>query len=187
MQTMNEIIKKDLASTIASAIGIIKLKEQKDILELKELSNHIIHNASIFQDEDSVSLAILIYSLSKTIERNFSAVNYAAILNMLENCLEYISSDNEAEYRKTIKKLFSQISDLDSELKIYVQEVINQAQIKKGSLLYKHGISLARAAEVLGISQWELMGYVGHTMLTDMPDEGIDIESRLKFTRRLFS
>ena len=55
---MDKIIKKDILSIISKTIAILKIKEEKDIIELKELSNHTIHNASIFQDEDSVSIAI---------------------------------------------------------------------------------------------------------------------------------
>ncbi len=186
IKPMNEIIRKDIASIIARTISILDVKEEKDIIELKQLSNHTVHNASIFQDEDSVSVAIFIYSLSKIIERKFGAVNYKPILKSLKNSLTFLNNEDSKRYRKEVKKLFSQISRLDSKLKIYAQEVIRQAQIKKGSQLYRHGISLARAAEILGISQWELMGYIGKTHITDIQEDGIDIESRIRFTRGLF-
>jgi hypothetical protein len=184
---MNEIIKKDILSTISQTIEILKVKEERDIIELKQLSNHTIHNASIFQDEDSVSIAILIYSLSKVIEREFGKIEFEPILNILNSSYEYLKKDNFYGYRKTIKRLFNLISRVDTRLKLYIEEVVRQAQIKKGSQLYRHGISLARAAEILGISQWELMDYVGHTKITDATEEAIDIKSRLNFARRLFT
>lgn len=183
---MNKIIKKDILSIISKTIEILKVKEEKDVIELKYLSNHTIHNASIFQDEDSVSIAILIYSLSKSIERKLGELNLKPILDLLSSSSNYLKKDNIDEYRKTIKKLFSLISKIDAKLKLYIEEVIKQAQIKKGSQLYRHGISLARAAEILGISQWELMNYIGHTKITDFESRS-DIESRLKFTRGLFA
>ena len=186
MKYMNKIIKKDILAIISKTIGTLKVKEEKDIIELKELSNHTIHNASIFQDEGSVSIAILIYSLSKIIERKFGELNFKPILDLLIAAFNYLKKDNIDEYRKTIKKLFDLISKIDTKLKLYIEEVIRQAQIKKGSQLYRHGISLARAAEILGISQWELMNYIGHTKITDIEGK-VDIKSRLNFTRRLFS
>jgi len=183
---MNETIKKDILSIISETIEILKLKEEKDIVELKELSNHTIHNASIFQDEDSVSIAILIYSLSKIIERKFGEFDFKPILNLLTWAFNYLKKDNTHEYRKTVKKLFSLISGIDSRLKLYIGEVIRQAQIKKGSQLYRHGISLPRAAEILGISQWELMNYIGHTKIVDT-EAKVDIKSRLSFARGLFT
>lgn len=182
---MNKIIKDDTLSIILKTIETLKEKEETDVIELKNLSNHTIHNASVFQDEDSVSIAILVYSLSKIIERKFGELDFKPILNLLNISCAYLRKDNINEYRKTIKKLFNLISKIDSKLKLYIGEVIRQAQIKKGSQLYRHGISLARASEILGISQWELMNYIGHTKITDTEAKE-DIRSRLNFTRRLF-
>lgn len=184
---MNEITKKDILFILSDSIKILKVKDEKDIIELKELSNHTIHNASVFQDEDSVSIAILIYSLSKVIERKFGEIDFNSVLSLLTSAAGSLVKDDIGEYRKAIKKLFSLISKIDSRLKLYIGEVIRQAQIKKGSQLYKHGISLARAAEILGISQWELMNYVGHTKITDAAAEAVDVKSRLNFARRLFA
>ena len=62
---MNEIVKRDILAVLNDLAGILKVKEESDAAQIKELSNHVIHNASIFQEEDSVSIAILIYALSK--------------------------------------------------------------------------------------------------------------------------
>lgn len=183
---MNETIKKDILDIISKTIGILKVKEEKDIVELKNLSNHTVHNASIFQDEDSVSIAILIYSLSKIIERRFGEMEFKSMINMLNLSSNYLKKDNIPEYRKAIKKIFGLIDGIDSKLKLYIEEVIRQAQIKKGSQLYRHGISLARAAEILGVSQWELMSYIGHTKISDI-EAKVDVGSRLRFARGLFT
>lgn len=184
---MNEIIKKDILAVLLDTIGILKVKEEKDLSEIKELSNHVIHNASIFQDEDSVSIAILIYSLSKIIERKQGELNYSNILQLLKTAYDFLNKDNIDNYRKTIKKLFNFISTMDTKLKLYIEEVINQAQIKKGGKLYEHGISLARAAEILGISQWELMFYTGKTKIIDVYEvELINLKNRLSYARSLF-
>ena len=66
---MHETIKKDIISVLSKLTGILSVKDEKDVIEIRELSNHTIHNASVFQDEDSVSIAILTYSLSKIIDR----------------------------------------------------------------------------------------------------------------------
>ena len=183
---MDELVRKDAISVLSEVIGILKVKEEKDAAEIRELSNHTIHNASVFQDEASVSIAILIYSLSKIIERKQWQLDYGSIASMLENAKEFLENEKFEEYTKSIKKLFGLISNIDNKLKLYIEEVINQAQIKKGSKLYEHGISVARAAEVLGISQWELMDYIGKTKLTEEIPDIIDLKTRIKFARGLF-
>ena len=184
---MHDIIKKDIMAVLSGLIEILKIKENGDIAQIKELSNHVIHNASIFQDEDSISVAILIYSLSKIIERKQKDLDYNKVLGMLNSCISDLKNNEDDLFRKSIKNIFNFIRTMDEKLKLYIHEVINQAQIKKGCKLCEHGISVARASEVLGISQWELMRYLGQTTLIDKISEPIHISKRLNIARGLFS
>lgn len=183
---MEERIRKDALQTINRVVDLLKVKGEKDVTELKELSNHTIHNASIFQDHCSVPIAVLVYALSKVIDRyQKKDIEYDNLLGLFEACKMDLENDDEISFKKTMQKLFLEISKIDSKLNIYVQEVVSQAQIKKGSKLCEHGLSCAKASEVLGISQWELMSYLGKTKITeDVPK--IDLSSRLKLARRLF-
>ena len=183
---MHDIIKKDILTVLTELVEILKVKEEGDISEIKELSNHIIHNASVFQDEDSISVAILIYALSKIIERKQRDLDYNKILSMLNSCISNLKNNQDDLFRKSIKNIFSFIRTMDEKLKMYIYEVINQAQIKKGCKLCEHGISIARASEVLGISQWELMHYIGKTTLIDQFSEPVNVSKRLKIARSLF-
>ncbi len=79
---------------------------------------------------------------------------------------------------------FDFINKIDTKLKLYIEEVISKAKVKKGSKLHEHGLSIARTAEVLGISQWELMNYVGKTTISTV--DGVDVKTRLNFARKLF-
>lgn len=182
---MNEIIKKDILSILSEVISILKVKEDKDIIELRELSNKTVHNSSIFQDEDSISIAILVYSLSKVIERK-KQIDYKEIISFLNGAKISLLKNDLKEYKNSIKKTFDFIAKIDSRLKLYVEELIEKSRIKKGSRIYEHGISLARVAELLGISEWELMSYVGKTQMIDVEKEKFDAKSRLKFTRKMF-
>ena len=130
---MEENVRKDALNTLNKVI---------EILIVPEVSNHTLHNASVFQDEVSVSIAVLIYSLSKIIERNQSQFNYKMALSYLQTAKKYLQSNQEPNFNITIKKLFSEISKLDNMLKLYIEEVITQAQIKKGSRIYEHGKSI---------------------------------------------
>ena len=183
---MHDIIKKDILAVLNDLDEILKVKEESDIVQIKGLSNHVIHNASVFQDEDSISTAILIYSLSKIIDRKQKDLDYNKVLNMLSSCISYLKSNQDDAFRKSLKNIFNFIRTMDEKLKLYINEVINQAQIKKGCKLCEHGISVARASEVLGISQWELMHYLGKTTLIDKFSEPVNVLKRLKIARSLF-
>ena len=184
---MDPKIRQDALDAVEKVIEILKTKEDKDILDLKELSDHTIHNASIFQDDCSVSLAVLVYALSKIMMRYpQEGYEYKEILKLFLIEKDNLEKDDEQGFNDSMKRLFSIISKIDSKLELYVQEVINNAQIKKGSKLCEHGVSCAKSAEVLGVSQWDLMNYLGKTKIVEYAP-GIDLKSRLKFARRLFS
>src|SRR3989338_4289818 len=184
---MQDQIKKDILDVFLRLIQILKSKEEGDIVEIRELSNQVVHNASVFQDEDSVSVAILIYSLSKIIERKQKEIDYERLLGMLNSCILSLKNNDDERYRKYIKSIFGFIRTIDEKLKLYIHEVINQAQIKKGCKLCEHGISVARSAEVLGISQWELMHYLGKTTVIEQFSGPVNASYRLKIARGLFS
>jgi len=184
---MHDIIKKDIIAVLNDLTELLKVKEESDIVQIKMLSNHVIHNASVFQDEDSISIAILIYSLSKIIERKQKDLDYEKVLSMLNSCISSLKNNQDEEFRKSIKNIFNFIRTIDEKLKLYIHEVINQAQIKKGCKLCEHGISVARASEVLGISQWELMHYLGKTTLIDQFSEPVNVLKRLKIARGFFA
>ena len=79
------------------------------------------------------------------------------------------------------------ISKEDNKLQKYIRRVVNDAQIKKGFKIYEHGISLGKTAELLGISQWELMKYIGGVKLSDTVKDKIQLQHRLNYARELFN
>ena len=184
---MIEQIRSDIIAVLNELLGILKVKEDADATQIKELSNHVIHNASVFQDEDSISMAVFIYALSKIIERKERELDYSRLSSMINSCISSLKGNNDEAFRKSVRNLFNFIRAIDHKLRLYIYEVINQAQIKKGCKLCEHGISVARASQVLGISRWELMHYMGKTTLVDQFSEPMNVAGRLKFARGLFS
>src|SRR3989344_3738869 len=183
---MHDIVKRDILAVLSNLNGILRFKNDNNSAQIRELSNHTIHNASVFQDEHSISAAVLIYSLSKVMERQGNAINYSNLTKIIDSCLVSVKNDDHESFDRSIKEIFSMIKNIDQKFNLYVQEVINQGQVKKGCKLCEHGVSVARASELLGISQWELMNYVGKTTLVDQYSFSTNVKSRLKFARSLF-
>ncbi|MEK6834764.1 MAG: hypothetical protein AABX61_00690 [Nanoarchaeota archaeon] len=187
---MIEQVKQDILNVIKEALIAIK---KNDAVKLRDLSNQTLHSSSIFQDENSISIAVVCYALSKIFERiqykEYKDWNvfYETCLTNLKNSQEYLEKDNLEDYRNSIKNILNVIDKLNSNLKKYVKELINTAQIAKGSRLYEHGISIGRTAELLGISKWELMDYIGKTGIPDVEENlSFPIDKRIKFARSLF-
>ncbi|MBT4540378.1 hypothetical protein HOC35_02600 [Candidatus Woesearchaeota archaeon] len=178
---MDEKVRKDI---IVLLDDVVKTLEKKDVLGLQELSNHIIHSASIFQDEYSISTAVIVFALSKIIQRK-SFIDIR-IITLLRKANHHLKKYQINKYTNDIRKLITHISRTDSKLDLYIQHVMDEAHVKKASKIYEHGISLGQTAQLLGISQWELMKYIGHTKITEGVTEKVSVRTRLKYVDELF-
>lgn len=187
---MEESVRRDILNILDEGL---KAVNEVNILKLKELSDHTIHDAGIFQDKDSVTIAVLMYALAKIYERpryteyKDWGLFSGTVVSKLKLAFDYLNRTDLRGYEINIKDIFSVVEKLDSKLRDYAKEVIEKAKVSKGSRIHEHGISIGRTAEILGISKWELGKYVGGTGISDV-DESItkDIKHRLKFTRGLF-
>lgn len=180
---MRPIIKEDILDVLTKVIEALK---KEDYSALSELSNHTIHDASIFQEDDPLTLAVLIYALSKCIQRCIERRQACpVVVPSLQKAHDALEQDDDNAYRAVVKNLLKDIGEMDAQLKLYIQEVIEKAKIKKASKLHEHGISIARTAELLGLSQWELQNYIGKTV-TDIPHDGLKVGERLRRARELF-
>jgi hypothetical protein len=178
---MSPKAREDILSILRDAIHILK---EKDSYSLRQLSDHSVHNASIFQDRYSISIAVVIYALSKIIDR--MARIEPQVIEALRWAKDKLEQDDIAGYESEITAIIQLISDFDSKMQRYTHQVINEARIKKGSRIYEHGISLAQTATLLGTTQWELMKYIGQTTMADTFEGSKDMKSRLEFARGLF-
>ncbi len=167
--------------------------KRKDVIKLKKLSNQTIHVSSIHQDADNVAVAVIIYSLSKIIERE-RYTNYKEWPNFYKNYIEDIKKsiqnlekNNIEGFRENIKKIQSQINNLSGKFKKYIKDVFRKAKINKASRIYEHGISMEQTAGLLGITLWELAEYAGQTGISDVDlTVTLDVKKRIKQAEEIF-
>ena len=157
---MEEEVKKDILDVLRKSLEAIKKEEFNN---LRELSNHTIHDASIYQDDYSTTVAIIIYSLSKIFERadykKYKSwdIFYKNILDFLSKSLVALEDNDLENYEAIVHDMFNSIYELEPKLRDYIIDVFQGAKIHKASRLHEHGISVGRVAEVLGLSEFEIM------------------------------
>jgi len=148
--------------------------EKDESTVMRDLSNKTIHSASIDQDSDNIIIAVVMYALSKILERkdyrdyeqwNILVKNSAL---SLEKAIAYLEKDNLSLFRKEMKRIRKNISKLSGNFKKNVQEVFKRAEISKASRIYEHGISMEKTAKLLGVSLWDLAEYAGKTGISDV-------------------
>lgn len=187
---MEEDIRLDILNILREGRKALR---EADIKTLKELSNHTIHDASIFQDKNSINIAVLIYSLSKIYERG-TYKKYKS-WQLFDNCVNLELGRAEISLQKedingfedAINQILGCIDKLDAKFKSKVIEIVENTKVNKASRLYEHGLSIGKTAELLGVSEWELMDYSGKTGISDVELAlSKDVVQRIKFTRELF-
>ena len=154
-------------------ISVLKLAKQalieNDSLKLKELSNQTIHCACTIQDAGSITFAVVIYSLSKLMEKkdymkiknwNSFEKKMSAHMTLASLALTEKREDAFEAYLESMRKTLSSIS---LNLKPYIEEIMKKASLNKASRIYEHGISLGRTAKLLGVSPWELSQYASQS------------------------
>lgn len=167
---------------------------EENPFKLKDLSNQTIHTASITQDPDNVAVAIIVYSLSKIVERKsyqeFAGWKdfYKNIISSVDNSLTAIKKDNSKMLTESLMQIRKSVSKLSGKLKEYIQDVFRKAQINKASKIYEHGISMETTAGLLGITIFELASYAGQkSEISNAPlNKTLDVKSRIKIATDIF-
>ena len=174
----NELIKQDILNVLNKAISYIN---EEKYVSLSEISNQVIHNASIYQDENSLSIAVLMYSLYKLFAKY--SIDKKKVIVLLEKARDSLKNNKIRTFQTYISTLFKLIETIDNDFSNYVEQVEEKARIKKAVKIYDHGISLSRVAEMLNITQWELLNYLGNIKLEK---EKISRKDRLKVAEKIF-
>lgn len=166
--------------------------KNKDVIELKNLSNQTIHDSSVIQNPESISIAVIIYSLSKILEReNFREYKgwkkfYNFILLEIDKSI--VDIEDNKDLNKDLESIISSINKLSGKLKFYIQHVFRNAKINKASRIYEHGLSMEKTAKLLGISLFELAEYSGRGKISDVSEnKTLDIKKRIKLAEEMFN
>jgi len=167
--------------------------KKNDSTKIKALSNQTINTASLTQDADNIAVAVIVYSLSKIIEREdyrkypgWSRF-YNSVVDLVNKVIVAIEEGNDKEIRENLRLIRKAIGTLSGKLKKYIQEVFRIASINKASRLYEHGISMERTASLLGITMFELSEYAGHTGIPDVPlAKTLGVKKRIKTAMEMF-
>jgi len=167
--------------------------EKKDSYKLKTLSDQTIHSAAIYQDADNIVVAVVIYSLAKIIERDkYRQMEgwdkfYSTTIKNLDLSIEYISTGEFEKFLLSMGKIRNSINEIKGSLSAYIRDVFYKAGINKAFKLYEHGLSSEKTAELLGISLWDLAGYIGQSTVSESHlNEALPVRDRVKLVENFF-
>ena len=85
--------------------------KNEDVIALKNLSNQTIHTASTEQDTDSITLAVVIYSMSKVLERKHQYDEKACrefskfALKEIDGAIKSLEKNDDAGFRNSLQNI----------------------------------------------------------------------------------
>lgn len=171
----------------------INALKQKDSQSLKALSNQTIHSSCTFQDSGTITSAVLIYALSKIVERedykkipNWNRFEKKCI-SLLKLASSALEKNKHEAYESYIKKARQALENASGSLKPYISEVLKKSSINKASEIYSHGISSEQTAKLLGLTQWEIADYLSIKQTKEVKTKHITVERRAKTALEFFS
>ena len=165
---------------------------ERDVLTLKDLSNRTIHSASVYQDTDSIAIAVVIYTLSKIIEREERIGEKRCsgfcdnASRFIENSIKSLKENKAEEFRNNLGKIRKSADRFPGDFRKDVSEVFRKASINKAAKIYEHGISMEQTADLLGLTLFELASYSGQRISeTEQYGTG-SVKERIKLATDFF-
>jgi len=167
--------------------------DKHDAYEIKKLSNQTIHTAATSQDPDNIIVAVLIYSIGKIIERdNYKSMEgwdvfYKNLIKEIDNAIKYLEANDLEKFRDCLGRIRNSINRIDSNLRVYIQDVLRKAEINKAFKLYEHGLSSQQTADLLGVTLWDLSTYIGQSSISEANiSKSLDVKKRIKYAEDIF-
>ena len=161
--------------------------------KIKNLSNQTINTASLTHDPDNIAVAVVVYSLSKILEREDYrklpgwAEFYKTYIGLINKTLIFLKKKDDQSVRENLKLIRRAINGLSGKLRKYIGDVFQKAKINKASKIYEHGISMEKTARLLGITMHELATYAGQTDISEVPESKTrGVKERIKLAIEMF-
>ncbi len=187
---MDTKAKNDVLGVLKETVAAIEGNKHAD---LHAISDHVLHAIVLYQDKEIVDLAVAVYALDKILEtekykshpKMKSFLKYS--LNSLKLAGKQLQQNRFSDYSSTLKGILASIAGFSKAIRFYVDDILHFARIKKGEKLYEHGLSLGKAAELAGVTKWELMPAIGETAIHEKiiaPKHSI--ENKIRHAKKIF-
>ncbi len=188
-----DIPKEEVEHQISVLYETINALSQKNSLTLMNLSNQTLHCSVNYQNQGSLDIAVILYTLSKIIERkDYEKIKrwdtlvdkISALFNLTIIALKQNNQEKYEEYLAKVRVMLTNTPN--KELKRYLSEVMKKASINKASRIYEHGLSLEKSAKISGLTQWELSEYANQRKPEIQPRQ-LNEKQRAKIALEFFS
>ena len=183
--SMKEGIKKEIIKDLGQAVAILEKKKGMNVEAMKQLSDQSIEDVALYKDLDVVSITVLFYSIYKVVDC-FDDVTFDELIKGLRDAQSALQRNFFGKYNQKIRNLFKLVRGCNAKVKQHLQDVMDAARIKKGTVLLQKGLSLGQAAGLMGLSNWDLQSYASKSVILGEYHEKIQAKVRLQTAFKVF-
>jgi len=194
VEDFNKVEGKDDLSNISRVLrSARKIISGGNYNKLTALSNETIHSATVNQNPLNIIVAVLIYSLSKILEReNYRKMEgWREFENLLLKNLDLMIAaadkgdrENVILYAGEVRHILNTFS---GNLGSYIKDIFRKAEINKAFKLYEHGLSVQKTAKLLGVSLWDLSSYIGQSKISEAKvSVSLPVKTRIQYVEEFF-
>jgi hypothetical protein len=177
---------KSLKDLTFSILDAFRARNQK---QLRKLNDSVMEEAALNFSKTIYELAVLSYILSKIVSKpRFLSKERAGFVRRIEDNVrdlaQSVGNVDEGAILAKFRKIDDSITILEKEDQRFVRGLVSKGKLKTAATMYAQGISLGLASEMTGISQQDILGYAGRTMMFDRIKEEMPVKERLKAVRK---
>ena len=170
-----------------------KALQKRDAATIKSLSNQTTNTAALTHDADNISIAVLVYAISKILERRgYQKLPgwkefYKTIFKCINSAILSVKQDDEEKIKQDLDCLKNSIMKISGNLKKDIEDILIKAKINKASKIYEHGMSMEKTAKLLGVTLFDIANYIGQRPEeNEFKEKGLSTKQRVKLAMDLF-
>lgn len=162
-------------------------------MKLKDLSNETLHSATIHQDTLNIITAVLVYSLSKILQReNYRKMEgwdkfYKGLIENWDGAIAALEKEDAKGAILAGGRIRESLDEISADLAMYIKDIFRKAEINKAFKLYEHGLTAESTATLLGVSLWDLATYMGQSSISEANvAQSLPEQERIKYAEEIF-
>jgi hypothetical protein len=185
--------KEDLSNILRIFEEARKAIPPSNWMKLKDLSNETLHSATIHQDTLNIITAVLVYALSKFLQRESYRKMpgwdkfYKTLLAKWDEAIKALKQKDAEKAIQIEGEIRQSLNELDSDLGMYIKDIFRKAEINKAFKLYEHGLTAQATADLFGVSLWDLSTYIGQSSISEAhASQTLPEKERIKIAQEFF-
>ncbi len=162
--------------------------KSKNVKRIKSVERKTTEELVLGFDKDMFNTALLCFMIGKLISKErLSKHSYILKIDSYFNKLSaHLRSSDYIGMRSIVEKMIKTIDTLDEKDKKYINKLAYNGRVKIGAKLYAQGLSLGTASRLAGADKFDVLSYVGHTMMSDRVKTYKPIKKRISELSKLF-